>query len=55
MSKKYPKIVKKVVEDTPTKVRGENGDIVEVPLKYESANPNGFEVDNLYRVFYGPG
>ncbi|KAK4687679.1 5'-3' exoribonuclease 2, partial [Tremellales sp. Uapishka_1] len=48
LSKKYPKIVARVVEDTPTKVRDSTGDIVEVPVRYESPNPNGFEVDNLY-------
>lgn len=49
LSKKYPKIVNKVVEETPTKVRNQDGEIVEVPVRYESKNPNGFEVDNLYR------
>lgn len=48
LSKKYPKIVQRVVEDTPTKVRQDDGSIVEIPVQYESANPNGFEVDNLY-------
>lgn len=51
LSKKYPKIVYRVQEDTPTKVRGEDGEIVEIPVKYESENPNGFEVDNLYREY----
>lgn len=49
LSKKYPKIVNKVVEETPTKVRNQDGEIVEVPVRYEAKNPNGFEVDNLYR------
>jgi 5'-3' exoribonuclease 2 len=49
LSRKYPKIVNRVVEDTPTKVLQDNGEVVEVPIKYESRNPNGFEVDNLYR------
>lgn len=48
LSKKYPKIVNRVIEDTPTKVRNDDGETVEVPVRYESANPNGFEVDNLY-------
>jgi len=50
LSKKYPKIVNKVAEETPTKVRNQDGEIVEVPVRYESKNPNGFEVDNLYRT-----
>lgn len=49
LSKKYPKIVYRVQEDVPKKVRGEDGEIIEVPIKYEDPNPNGFEVDNLYR------
>ena len=48
LSKKYPKIVNRVVEDTPTKVLQDGGEVVEVPIKYENRNPNGFEVDNLY-------
>jgi hypothetical protein len=40
-----------VIEDTPTKVRSSDGEIVEVPVRYEGANPNGFEVDNLYCEF----
>lgn len=41
-------LVQQVKEDTPLKVQGEDGELVEVPIKYESRNPNGFEVDNLY-------
>nr|XP_031861454.1 5'-3' exoribonuclease 2 [Kwoniella shandongensis]KAA5528526.1 5'-3' exoribonuclease 2 [Kwoniella shandongensis] len=48
LSKKYPKIVNRVVEDAPKRVRGPDGEIVEEPLRYENPNPNGFEVDNLY-------
>jgi 5'-3' exoribonuclease 2 len=54
LSKKYPKIVAKVVEETPTKVRNQDGEVVEVPVRYESKNPNGFEVDNLYCQFHLP-
>ncbi|WVR09041.1 hypothetical protein IAU60_006101 [Kwoniella sp. DSM 27419] len=48
LSKKYPKIVARVVEDVPKRVAGSDGEIVEVPVQYDSPNPNGFEVDNLY-------
>nr|XP_019049627.1 5'-3' exoribonuclease 2 [Kwoniella bestiolae CBS 10118]OCF28557.1 5'-3' exoribonuclease 2 [Kwoniella bestiolae CBS 10118] len=48
LSKKYPKIVNRVVEDTPKKVRTSDGEIEEIPVRYEGPNPNGFEVDNLY-------
>lgn len=48
LSKKYPKIVERVKEDTPKKIRGPDGEIVEEPIRYENPNPNGFEVDNLY-------
>ena len=50
LSKKYPKIVNRVAEDTPTKVRDSDGEITEVPVRYEGKNPNGFEIDNLYRT-----
>ena len=49
LSRKYPKIVARVIEDMPSKVRNGDDEVVEVPLRYESQNPNGFEVDNLYR------
>ncbi|KAL7420980.1 5'-3' exoribonuclease 2 [Cryptotrichosporon argae] len=48
LSKKYPKIVSRVQEETPTKVRDDTGELVEVPVQYAGRNPNGFEVDNLY-------
>ncbi|WRT69101.1 uncharacterized protein IL334_006085 [Kwoniella shivajii] len=48
LSKKYPKIVSRVVEDTPKKVRTQDGEIEEIPVQYDGPNPNGFEVDNLY-------
>ncbi|WVQ81281.1 5'-3' exoribonuclease 2 [Cryptococcus sp. DSM 104549] len=48
LSKKYPKIVEQVREDAPKRVRGPDGEIIEEPVRYESPNPNGFEVDNLY-------
>ncbi|OCF56430.1 5'-3' exoribonuclease 2 [Kwoniella mangroviensis CBS 10435] len=48
LSKKYPKIVNRVVEDTPKKVRTQDGEIEEIPVQYDGPNPNGFEVDNLY-------
>ena len=51
LSKKYPKIVSRVVEDTPRKVTNDEGEVVEVPIQYEGKNPNGFEVDNLYREY----
>lgn len=51
LSKKYPKIVSRVIEDTPTKVTNDEDEVVEVPIRYEGKNPNGFEVDNLYRTF----
>ena len=41
----------RVVEDTPTKVTNDEGEVVEVPIRYEGKNPNGFEVDNLYREY----
>ncbi|WVO15446.1 5'-3' exoribonuclease 2 [Cryptococcus depauperatus] len=48
LSKKYPKIVTRVKEDFPKKVRGSDGELIEEPIRYENPNPNGFEVDNLY-------
>ncbi|WVQ75552.1 5'-3' exoribonuclease 2 [Cryptococcus sp. DSM 104548] len=48
LSKKYPKIVDKVKEQTPSRVRGPDGELIEEPIRYENPNPNGFEVDNLY-------
>lgn len=48
LSKKYPKIVEKVVEDTPTKWTSPDGEDIIIPVKYEDPNPNGFEVDCLY-------
>jgi hypothetical protein len=41
--------VSRVIEDTPTKVKNADDEIVEVPIQYEGKNPNGFECDNLYR------
>ncbi|GHJ88500.1 hypothetical protein NliqN6_4902 [Naganishia liquefaciens] len=48
LSKKYPKIVKQVVEEKPWKDRGPNGEEIITPIDYGAPNPNGFEVDNLY-------
>ncbi len=52
LSKKYPKIVERVVEDTPTldpsNLDPSTGEPTIYPIDYASANPNGFEVDNLY-------
>ncbi|RXK38969.1 5'-3' exoribonuclease 2 [Tremella mesenterica] len=48
LSRKYPKIVARVIEDTPSRVQSSDGELVDVPLRYENPNPNGFEVDNLY-------
>lgn len=45
LSKKYPKIVERVVEDKPIPAEGEEQ---AEPIDYASPNPNGFEVDNLY-------
>ncbi|CAG8775317.1 16223_t:CDS:1, partial [Dentiscutata heterogama] len=43
LSKKYPKIIEKVVEELPTDVHG-----VEIPLDISKPNPNNVEYDNLY-------
>ncbi len=40
----------RVAEETPTKIRTSDGEITEVPVRYEGKNPNGFEIDNLYRM-----
>lgn len=48
LSKKYPKIVERVVEDKPIKTVGPGGVEQIEPVDYRSPNPNGFEVDNLY-------
>ncbi|KAJ9104036.1 hypothetical protein QFC19_004170 [Naganishia cerealis] len=48
LSKKYPKIVERVIEDKPIKELDLNGEEVITPIDYASPNPNGFEVDNLY-------
>ncbi|AAS54793.2 AGR303Wp [Eremothecium gossypii ATCC 10895] len=42
LSRKYPKIISPVIEDTPQVVDG-----VKLPIDYSAANPNG-ELDNLY-------
>ncbi|KDR79203.1 hypothetical protein GALMADRAFT_154170 [Galerina marginata CBS 339.88] len=44
LSKKfYP-----VAEEEDTKIPGENGETITVPINMASANPNGMEFDNLY-------
>ncbi|KAJ9124359.1 hypothetical protein QFC22_001159 [Naganishia vaughanmartiniae] len=48
LSKKYPKIVERVVEDKPIKEQGPDGEATITPIDYGAPNPNGFEVDNLY-------
>lgn len=50
LSKKYPKIVERVIEDKPRKDvgSGPNGEDIVIPIDYAAPNPNGFEVDNLY-------
>ncbi|AMD19148.1 HBR247Wp [Eremothecium sinecaudum] len=42
ISRKYPKIISPVIEETPDVVEG-----VKLPINYSSPNPNG-ELDNLY-------
>ncbi|SDA02305.1 BZ3500_MvSof-1268-A1-R1_Chr7-3g09627 [Microbotryum saponariae] len=48
LSKKYPKIVLPVIEDTPVSVPGPDGQMDELPIDTSGANPNGEEFDNLY-------
>lgn len=43
LSKKYPKIISSVIEETPYEVHGE-----QVPVDTTGPNPNGEEMDNLY-------
>jgi 5'-3' exoribonuclease 2 len=48
LSKKYPKIVSRVIEDSPKEVNG-----VTVPVDTTTPNPNNVEYDNLYLDFNG--
>ena len=41
--------VERVIEDTPEKVIGADGQEEYGSIEYGGPNPNGFEVDNLYR------
>ncbi|CAG8544920.1 10050_t:CDS:10 [Acaulospora colombiana] len=43
LSKKYPKIIEKVIEESPANING-----VEIPVDISKPNPNGMEFDNLY-------
>ncbi|CAG8726960.1 3545_t:CDS:10, partial [Cetraspora pellucida] len=43
LSKKYPKIIEKVVEELPVEING-----VEIPVDISKSNPNNLEFDNLY-------
>ncbi|CAG8796722.1 36614_t:CDS:2, partial [Racocetra persica] len=43
LSKKYPKIIEKVVEELPAEING-----VEIPIDISKPNPNNLEFDNLY-------
>jgi len=42
-------VVERVIEDTPEKVVGADGKEEYGTIEYGGPNPNGFEVDNLYR------
>lgn len=42
-------VVERVIEDTPEKVIGADGKEEYGTIEYGGPNPNGFEVDNLYR------
>ncbi|GJE84895.1 5'-3' exoribonuclease 2 [Phanerochaete sordida] len=48
LSKKYPKIIYPVVEEEETKIPGEDGTEVAVPVDISGPNPNNTEYDNLY-------
>ena len=48
LSKKYPKIIEPVVEETPRTVPGPNGQDEELPPDMSGPNPNGTEFDCLY-------
>ncbi|KAH9850086.1 XRN 5'-3' exonuclease N-terminus-domain-containing protein [Lenzites betulinus] len=48
LSKKYPKIILPVIEAEATKIPGEDGEEVTVPVAITDPNPNGEEFDNLY-------
>jgi hypothetical protein len=41
--------VERVIEDKPEKVTGPDGKETHEEINYGGPNPNGFEVDNLYR------
>ncbi|CAG8595042.1 4622_t:CDS:10 [Acaulospora morrowiae] len=43
LSKKYPKIIEKVIEEIPVEING-----VELPVDISKPNPNKVEYDNLY-------
>ncbi|MBW0466858.1 hypothetical protein O181_006573 [Austropuccinia psidii MF-1] len=47
LSKKYPKIVEQVIEDTPQQIPVQDG-FEEIPIDMSRPNPNGVEFDNLY-------
>ena len=48
LSKKYPKIISRVIEDSPKEING-----VTVPIDITQPNPNNIEYDNLYLDFNG--
>lgn len=48
LSKKYPKIISPVIEETPEEVDGGDGTKTKVPIDARGPNPNGEEQDNLY-------
>ena len=48
LSKKYPKIINSVIEETPNEIDG-----VQYPVDTTKPNPNGEEMHNLYLDFNG--